>query len=89
MDTVPEYMSFAEFKKNFFANTNQHYFPVVNKKGELVGIFSNTDFRSILFAEGVEHLIIVKDIATTDIITTNFKDDLQTVMKKIHQKKSR
>ncbi|GAB6886581.1 chloride channel protein [Desulfothermus okinawensis JCM 13304] len=85
VDTVPEYMSFAEFKK-FFANTNQHYFPVVNKKGELVGIFSNTDFRSILFAEGVEHLIIVKDIATTDIITTNFKDDLQTVMKKFTKK---
>jgi len=85
VDTVPENMSFAEFKK-FFANTNQQYFPVVNKYGELVGIFSNTDFRSILFTEGIEHLIIVKDIATTDIITTNFKEDLHTVMKKFTQK---
>ncbi len=85
VDTVPEDMSFAEFKK-FFCNTEQHYFPVVNREGKLVGIFSNTDFRSVLFVPDIEQLIIVRDIATSDIITTNFKDDLHTVMKKFTQK---
>ena len=85
VETIPQHMSFADFKR-FFSNTNQHYFPVVDSNGKLVGIFSNTDFRSVLFDTSIEHLVIVKDIATTDIITTNFKDDLHTVMKKFTQK---
>jgi len=85
VETVPEDMTFAEFKK-FFCNTNQQYFPVVNREGKLVGIFTNTDFRSVLFDAEIENLIIVKDIAITNIITTNFKEDLHTVMKKFTQK---
>ncbi len=81
VEVVPEDMSFADFKR-FFCNTNQHYFPVVNKEGKLVGIFSNTDFRCVLFVPEIEHLVIVKDIATTQIISTNLREDLHTVMKK-------
>ncbi len=79
--TVPEDMSFCEFKK-FFAETNQTYYPVVNKKGEFVGIFSTSDFKSILFASEVEKLILVKDIAVKDIISTNLEEDLDTVVRK-------
>lgn len=81
---VPENMTFTDFKK-FFSTTQQHYFPVVNKKGEFVGIFSSTDIRGVLF-EDLGPLILVKDIATTHIISTNFKEDLHTVMKKFTQK---
>ncbi len=81
VEVVPEDMSFAEFK-NFFCNTNQHYFPVVDRDGNLVGIFSNTDFRCVLFVPEIERLIIVKDIATTQIISTTLREDLHSVMKK-------
>ncbi len=81
VDVVPEDMSFLDFKR-FFCNTTQHYFPVVNKDGHLVGIFSTSDFRCILFSEEIEKLIIVKDIATSNIIYTTLKEDLHTVMKK-------
>ncbi len=84
VQVVPENMTFNEFKM-FFSNTEQQYFPVVNNKGEFVGIFSSTDIRGILF-EDLGPLILIKDIATSHVITTNFKEDLHTVMKKFTQK---
>ena len=48
----------------------------------LVGIFSSTDIREVLFTPEIEHLVVVNDIATTDIIITTMADDLATVMQK-------
>lgn len=83
--TVPEGMSFAKFKE-FFSDTTQDYFPVVNTRNELSGIFTNRDIRTILFAPEVDDLVVVKDIATTDLITTNPDEDLGTVMTKFTKK---
>ncbi|MFW6143212.1 MAG: chloride channel protein [Desulfovermiculus sp.] len=85
VETVPEDMNFCDFKQ-FFCETNQQYFPVVNEEGVLTGIFSNTDFRSVLFSPEIEELVVVKDIATKDIITTNLAEDLHTVMNKFTRK---
>ncbi|PID73413.1 MAG: chloride channel protein [Desulfobacterales bacterium] len=78
---IPETMSFREFK-TFFAETKQHYFPVMNEEHRLSGIFSSTDIRSVLFSEGLGHLVLMKDIATTSIIVTHPGEDLNTVLKK-------
>ena len=51
-----------------------------NKK--LGGIFSSTDIRSVLFAPEIEHLVMMKDIANTDIIVTTPADDLNSVLQK-------
>lgn len=79
--TVPESMSLAEFKL-FFTATNQQYFPVMNEQDRLIGIFSNTDIRRILFDTEMDHLVVVRDIATTNIIRTTLDEDLNEVMKK-------
>jgi len=83
--TVPETMSFAEFK-DFYTQTNQEYFPVVNENGDLTSIFSISDFRAILFSPDVEDLVVMKDIGTTDLITTTLSEDLDTVMGKFTKK---
>ena len=83
--TVPEDMNFCDFKR-FFCETNQQYFPVVDENGKMTGIFSNTDFRSILFSPEIEELVVVKDIATRDMITTDLAEDLHTVMNKFTRK---
>jgi CIC family chloride channel protein len=85
VETVPESMNFCDFKR-FFCETNQQYFPVVDKNGALTGIFSNTDFRSVLFSPEIEDLVVVKDIATRDMISTNLAEDLHTVMNKFTRK---
>jgi len=83
--TVPETMSFADFKE-FYTQTNQEYFPVVNEKGDLTSIFSISDFRAILFSPHVEDLVVMKDIGTSDLITTTLSEDLDTVMGKFTRK---
>ena len=78
---IPEQMNFSDFKK-FFAATKQHYFPVLDEKKRLTGIFSSTDVRSVLFEKHIEPLVIMQDIAISDIITVTPEDDLNTVLKK-------
>ncbi len=84
-DTVPESMKFSDFKE-YYSQTNQEYFPVVDESGKLTGIFSSSDFRGVLFSMEIEDLVVVKDIATSDIITTCLSEDLQTVMNKFTRK---
>ncbi len=78
---IAQEMPFAEFKK-MFSQTKQHYFPVKNRAGQLVGIFSSTDIRAVLFSMEIEHLVVMNDIARTDIITTTPAEDLNTVLQK-------
>jgi len=85
VETVPENIKFSQFKKLFFSTT-QDYFPVVNDKGELTGIFSTRDFRSVLLEPEIDDLIVVKDIAISDIIYTTPDEDLSTIMYKFSQK---
>jgi CIC family chloride channel protein len=78
---VRENMPFREFKQ-YFSQTKQHYFPVMNDQGRMVGIFSSTDIRAVLFSLEIEHLVVMRDIATSDIIVTTPAEDLNAVMQK-------
>lgn len=82
VDLIPQGMPFLEFKR-YFSQTKQHYFPVMDNAGHLAGIFSSTDIRSVLFAPEIEHLVVVQDIATTDIASATMSDDLNTVLQKL------
>ena len=78
---IPENMPFADFKKHF-SQTEQHYFPVMDQNGKLTRIFSVNDFRSVLFAPGIGQLVLMKDIGTSEIITTCPSEDLNSVLRK-------
>jgi chloride channel protein, CIC family len=78
---IPESMPFADFKKHF-SETEQHYFPVMDQEGKLTRIFSVNDIRSVLFAPGIGQLVVMKDIGTSEIITTSPSEDLNSVLKK-------
>ncbi len=81
VNMIPQEMTFQEFKR-YFAGTKQHYFPVMDEHQRLIGIFSSTDIRSVLFSEGLEHLILMKDLATMDVIVACPSDDLNSVLQK-------
>ncbi|NPB09652.1 MAG: chloride channel protein [Thermodesulfobacteria bacterium] len=78
---IPEDMSFRQFLE-FFGRTEQHYFPVVDKEGKLVGIFSVNDIRPFLFNDDLKDILIIKDIARKDIITTKPSEDINSVLRK-------
>ena len=84
-DLIPHDMSFLDFKE-YFSQTKQHYFPVMNSDKRLSGIFSSTDIREVLFSTGIEHLVVMKDIAISDVIVTTPSDDLNTVLQKFTTK---
>ena len=85
VNLIPQDMPFLEFKR-YFAKTKQHYFPVMDQNGRLNGIFSSTDIRGVLFSSEIENLVVMKDIATSDIIWTTPEEDLNTVLQKFTTK---
>ena len=81
VEVIPRDMTFSDFR-NFFSETKQHYFPVVDPFNRLVGIFSSTDIRGVLFSRGIGQLVVMNDVATFDIILTTPSEDLNTVLQK-------
>lgn len=81
VEMIPETMTFSQFKQ-VFSTTQQHYFPVVDESKLLTGIFSINDIRSVLFTQEISDLVLMKDIANTEIISTTPSEDLNEVMKK-------
>ncbi len=79
--TIPEDMRFKDFIK-MFVNSEQHYFPVVNKEGDLVGIFSVNDIRHYLFNSELGDLVIMKDIYEPNVIVARMSDDLHSALRK-------
>ena len=78
---IPQDMQFLEFKR-YFSQTKQHYFPVIDAEKRFTGIFSVNDIREFLFSQEIEPLVVIKDVATTDIIVTTPEEDLNAVLKK-------
>ena len=63
------------------ASSTNVYFPVVNAKDELVGIFSLSDIRSTLVGNGAGGLILASDLARSPVATVTPNDNLHTVLK--------
>ncbi|MGM0402702.1 MAG: chloride channel protein [Thermodesulfobacteriota bacterium] len=82
VQSIPEHMRFQNFKL-FFSRTKQHYFPVMDKNNRMVGIFSSTDIRGVLFSPEIENLVVMRDIATANIISTTASEDLNLVLQKM------
>jgi CIC family chloride channel protein len=79
--TIPEDMHFSRFKQ-VFSSSHQHYFPVVDKDQRLIGIFSINDVRGVLFEQEIDDVVLMRDIANFDIISTTPSEDLNEVLKK-------
>jgi len=61
------------------ASTRQSYYPVVNKAGEFVGIFSLNDIRAVLDQQAVWELLVAADIARSEVITVTPSETLADV----------
>ncbi len=60
-ETIPENMVFKDILE-YIPKTKFTIFPVVNSKGELIGIISFHNIRDIVFEEGLENLVVAKDL---------------------------
>src|SRR5215831_21146746 len=64
------------------AQSRQHYFPVVDEAGKMVGIFSSDDVRAYLFNDIIWQLAVARDVMTTKLVTVTPQDDLNTALKR-------
>lgn len=81
--TFYEDTTFRKIKEKF-KKAKHNYFPVIDKENHLVGIISLEDIRSVIFEEGIEDIVVAKEIAKTSNLIYLFPDDnLSTALKKL------
>jgi CIC family chloride channel protein len=62
--------------------TDQQNFPVVNREGELTGIFSIADVREILVERDLDNLLIIKEIADENVVAVELDENLAGALRK-------
>jgi CIC family chloride channel protein len=82
VETIPEHMTLGQFAR-FIEKTQHTNFPLVNADGELTGIISVQDFMGVVFERELMDLVVVKELATADVITAHADEDLDQTMRKI------
>jgi CIC family chloride channel protein len=82
VESIPEHMTLGQFA-HFIEKTHHTNFPLVNAKGELTGIISVQDFMGVVFERDLMDLVVVKELATADVITAHADEDLDQTMRKI------
>ena len=80
-ESIPETMSFAEFME-FFPLSKTQYYPVLDYKNRMTGVVSFQDIREIMLEDGLEHVVVMKELAETDLIKLFPHDNLTTAIKK-------
>ncbi|MFK5927276.1 MAG: chloride channel protein [Desulfuromusa sp.] len=82
VETVPENMTLGHFA-DFIQQTHHTDFPLIDELGELTGIISVQDFLGVVFEKELMDLVVIKELATKDVITVHPEEDLDTAMRKI------
>jgi len=82
LEAIPEQMTLRQFTHTL-AGSRQTNFPLVNEAGELTGILSTQDFMGAVFERDLMDLVVVKELATIDVITVTEDENLDQVMQKI------
>jgi CIC family chloride channel protein len=77
--TVPEDMHLVDIFETL-KTEDVSYLHMVGNDGELKGIVSFSDIRSALQEEGLKHLVIARDVATTEVITICPSDSIQDAL---------
>lgn len=66
---------------HILAETQQHYFPVVDDENRIVGIFSGDDVRAYLYDETIWKLAVARDVMNPKVVSVTPEDDLNTAMR--------
>lgn len=85
VETITESMTLRELIE-FLPQSRFTTFPVVDDAENLVGIISIQDFRKWIFEESIKDLVVVKEMATLNVVTVYPEDTLYTVLKKWEKK---
>ncbi|MEO5366678.1 MAG: chloride channel protein [Magnetococcus sp. WYHC-3] len=82
-EVVPENLPIRRLKTRIHHSRDENFL-VVNEEGHLKGIISFQDIRGLAFDEGLEDLVVARDIATQDLITIHPDDTLYEAFRKMN-----
>ena len=82
VETVSENMPLKQLLE-FTLSSKHSSFPVVDSSGLLSGILTFQDFKEIIFKEELGHLVVAKELSTTNVITVTKNEDLDSALGKI------
>ncbi|MGN7612511.1 chloride channel protein [Magnetococcales bacterium HHB-1] len=74
-EVIPDTMPLRRFKE-IISFSKDESFIVVDDQGNLKGVVSFQDMREVAFSEDLEDLVLVRDIASRDVITVTPLDNL-------------
>ncbi|TWU66229.1 MULTISPECIES: chloride channel protein [Crateriforma] len=78
---IPEGMTVDDIVHRL-AYCHQHYFPVVDDQGKMVGIFSDDDVRAYLYDQTLWKLAVARDVMVDQFISVSPDDDLNTAVRR-------
>ena len=82
VETILESLTLKEFTEKI-SQTKYTSFPVVNDKGQLTGLLSFLDYNTAVFNEDLQDLVVIKDLASTDVITISVDENVFNALEKI------
>lgn len=77
--TIPGSMTLREFIP-IMTETTQQVFPVMDRNGELIGLFSINDVRDVLVERDLDNLVIIKEVADENAPTVKPNDNLASAL---------
>ncbi|MBI5017950.1 MAG: chloride channel protein [Deltaproteobacteria bacterium] len=82
VEVIPEAMPLRGILR-FIPSSRHVTFPVVDPAGKLSGILSLQDFREMAYEEGLQDLVVAKEMATPDVVTVYPDESLRDALSKI------
>ncbi len=82
LETFPETMKLKEILQ-FLPKSRKTTFPVVDAEGRLSGIIGIQDLRELVYEEGLEDLIVAKELAHSKVLTVTPEENLNDALRKI------
>jgi CIC family chloride channel protein len=82
VETIPENLKLKEFADKL-SKSKYNSFPVVNDKNQLAGVLSFLDYNSALFNLDLQDLLVVKDLASRDVVAISADDNIYNALEKI------
>ena len=85
VETIPEKVTLGILAEKV-SKSKYKSFPVVDQEGRLTGIVTHYDYRDVVFDENLKDLVVVKELATSKVVTVSIDDNLYDAMEKITSK---
>ncbi len=85
VETIPENLSIGKFAEKI-SKSKYNSFPVVDDENNLAGILSFLDYHGAVFDENLKDLVVVKDLATKEVVTVALDSNLYSALETISLK---